>query len=80
LFDLHGNIWEWCQGSRDELGKERKTAEINISSIIEDKVPRILRGGAFNNLPALVRSAYRIWGAPAIRGFYFGFRPSRTYR
>jgi len=42
-------------------------------------IARLLRGGAFNNPPALVRSALRDALAPANRGTIFGVRPSRTY-
>ena len=69
LFDLHGNIWEWCQDSMDELEKERRTTQITISTSIADKDPRILRGGSFNHPPAFVRSAYRDGFAPAIRNY-----------
>ena len=79
LFDLHGNIWEWCQESMDELGKERRTTQINISTSVTDEHPRILRGGSFVYHPAYVRSAYRNWCAPAYRSTNYGFRPSRTY-
>ena len=40
LFDLHGNILEWCQESMDELGKERRTIQINISDFVTDEHPR----------------------------------------
>ena len=37
---------------------------INISESINEKNPRLLRGGAFNDRPADVRSAYRDWDRP----------------
>jgi len=79
LFDLHGNLWEWRQESMDELEKERRTTQINISTSVTYEHPRFLRGGTFVDLPALVRSAYRNWNAPANRNSDYGFRPSRTY-
>jgi serine/threonine protein kinase/formylglycine-generating enzyme required for sulfatase activity len=77
LFDLHGNICEWCQESMDELG-ERITKQINRSNFVTDRLPRLLRGGSFGVWPANVRSAYRGGSGPANRGTYVGFRPSRT--
>ena len=53
--------------------------DINISESIVEKNPRLLRGGAFDDRPADVRSAYRYWNAPAYRNTDVGFRPSRTY-
>ena len=41
--------------------------------------PRIVRGGAFDDQPVVVRSATRYRLAPATRYSYYGFRPSRTY-
>jgi len=70
LFDLHGNIWEWCQESIDDP---------YISSTITDEHPRSLRGGSFNEAPAYVRSWNRNWNRPSVRSFIYGFRPSRTY-
>ena len=52
---------------------------INISESINEKNPRLLRGGSFYDRPADVRSAYRDWDAPANRSTDDGFRPARTY-
>ena len=79
LFDLHGNVWEWCQ---DRYGnpKQEKERNIQTSEYINNKDPRLLRGGAFPLVPANVRSAIRNGDAPANRSFIvFGFRPARTY-
>ncbi len=59
--------------------REYPMMSINISESIVEKIPRILRGGAFLNHPALVRSAVRLGHAPASRYASYGFRPSRTY-
>ncbi len=79
LFDLHGNIQEWCQESIGERAKERTTKQIAISESLTDEHHRFLRGGLFNSPPPYVRSAIRSRVAPAIRNFHNGFRPSRTY-
>ena len=52
---------------------------MNILLSIKEQNPRLLRGGSFNNQPALVRSADRYWIAPSNRSTRLGFRPSRTY-
>jgi eukaryotic-like serine/threonine-protein kinase len=77
LFDLHGNIWEWCHDRYKNHGKE--DTDINISRHIANQDPRLLRGGSFNYPPANVRSASRYGYAPALRSSSDGFRPSRTY-
>jgi len=82
LFDMLGNEYEWVQ---DAPGREMRRAQgkfiddINIYSRINEKNPRILRGGAFSDRAAIVRSAYLVWNAPASRYTNYGFRPSRTY-
>jgi formylglycine-generating enzyme required for sulfatase activity len=72
LFDMHGNVWQWCQdmrGHKDSMGYE-----------VDDKSRHPFHGGAFN-LPAwYVRSANHIWTAPASRIENLGFRPARTFR
>jgi formylglycine-generating enzyme required for sulfatase activity len=52
---------------------------VTISTSIDSKNPRILRGGSFIVEPAYVRSAIRYWNAPASRYTLYGFRLSRTY-
>ncbi len=82
LFDMLGNMWEWCQDSRNASKPAKKgiyNDVINISESIVEKNVRLLRGGSFIPQPALVRSAYRVWFAPAVRNSNLGFRPSRTY-
>jgi formylglycine-generating enzyme required for sulfatase activity len=76
LFDLHGNLWEWCQ---DRYNPGREYTEINIYSYTLDETSRPLRGGTFLNRPTFVRSANRVGVAPSVRGTNVGFRPSRTF-
>ena len=71
LFDMLGNVFEWCQDSMNASKPGKKGIYndiINISESINEKNPRLLRGGTFNNLPAVVRSAYRIGYPPSNRG------------
>jgi formylglycine-generating enzyme required for sulfatase activity len=76
LFDMLGNVFEWCQ---DRSGSYQPgKADPTMDDIIDD-TPRLLRGGSFVNQPAYVRSALRIGYAPASRNFYVGFRLAGTY-
>jgi formylglycine-generating enzyme required for sulfatase activity len=78
-----GNEWEW---THDILGVERpsrRSAECDIIcnlTYVYNKNNRILRGGSFSDVPAIVRSAVNSGFAPSSRYAAFGFRPSRTYR
>ena len=83
LFDMLGNEFEWVQDSIRRSMRERRglfSDRINISEYINEKTPRLLRGGAFGDPPANVRSAYRLGHAPANRNLYNGFRPARTWQ
>jgi len=81
LFDMLGNVFEWCADRNyryGTAGNRANTDSIKISAHV-DIITRLLRGGAFGNQPALVRSAYRNGSAPSFRLDYVGFRPARTY-
>ena len=74
LFDLHGNVWEWCQ---DWDGPYTITAVDPVGP--SQGSDRLLRGGSFNLGPSHVRSANRLSFPPSKRTVFVGFRPSRTY-
>jgi formylglycine-generating enzyme required for sulfatase activity len=84
LFDMHGNVFTWCQETYEGDYPKAKNGEI-----IEDRDDnysakntnnRVVRGGSFQNQESVVRSFYRISYATIYRNFRVGFRPARTYR
>jgi formylglycine-generating enzyme required for sulfatase activity len=76
LFDLLGNVYEWCQ--EREYKYEAGRTESPSDDIVDD-APRLCRGGAFTFLPSVARLANRPWIVPTDRNFHLGFRPARTY-
>jgi serine/threonine-protein kinase PpkA len=70
LYDTLGNLWEWTCSEYDTSysGNERNCGPASS----ED--PRVLRGGAWNSGPSLVRSAYRNRNFPEARYSFVGFR------
>jgi formylglycine-generating enzyme required for sulfatase activity/tRNA A-37 threonylcarbamoyl transferase component Bud32 len=76
LYDLHGNVLEWCL---DEWVDNYKGAPTDgsprgdILSRDENKL-RLLRGGSWGISPGDCRSAFRDWGSAVHRDGDFGFR------
>jgi formylglycine-generating enzyme required for sulfatase activity len=77
LCDMLGNVHEWVQDGHEHSSTLEDN--INTSEYLEERFPRLLRGGSFSVLPAVVRSALRYRLAPAYRSHLDGFRPARTY-
>jgi formylglycine-generating enzyme required for sulfatase activity len=83
LFDMLGNVWEWCHTietaatSRPSVNRPAYD-RINEITHVNEKDPRVLRGGPFRNPPALLRAANRYRNAPSNRNHINGFRPART--
>jgi formylglycine-generating enzyme required for sulfatase activity len=81
LFDLHGNVWQWCQ-DRYAPYPEAAGEEVFEDKEYKDKTDaksRVLRGGAFGVHVTGVRCAYRIDRAPSTRNSVVGLRPARTF-
>jgi formylglycine-generating enzyme required for sulfatase activity len=49
-----------------------------VAGRVTNDIRRVLRGGAYNNMPRHVRAAYRAFQSPDSRQRTFGFRPART--
>ena len=81
LFDMHGNVTEWCQDRAAQYDTASEWMEdIEQTGKLSNSNSRILRGGSFNFRASVVRSANRLSFQPNIRISYYGFRVARTLK
>ena len=88
LYDITGNVWEWCLDACDEgfyarsqpqnpLASEMPLREVmtNYQNVTTD---RVFRGGSWNYSAQYVRVPQRGKGTPTYAGDDFGFRCARA--
>jgi formylglycine-generating enzyme required for sulfatase activity len=74
LYDMHGNVWEWCE---DDYHPNYQGAPTDGSAWISKNkfTTKVLRGGSWGGYPNLCRSAYRYaYFRRDNRYNYYGFR------
>ena len=70
LYDMHGNVWEWCLDGVRTYTNDTVYDPLGPSSDAD----RLWRGGAWISRPETARSAWREWSAPSDRSEHIGFR------
>ena len=73
LYDMHGNVWEWCA---DQWHDNYQGAPTDGSAWLssDESKHRLLRGGSWRSPAENCRSAYRYHLTPADRDYDGGFR------
>ncbi len=72
LYDMHGNVYEWCSDWFDASYYAQSPAQDPRGAATASG--RVIRGGSWISVPRLARSASRGRSTPAVRGNALGFR------
>jgi len=78
LFDMHGNVMEWCYDWYNELHYQQCAEEEESPTGPAEGTAKVLRGGAWQFGAEATRSAYRNNSAPDAVAGVIGFRICRN--
>jgi formylglycine-generating enzyme required for sulfatase activity len=71
LYDLSGNVWEWCRNKYDNPADE---------TVDQSGHRRVWRGGSWYSSDGFARAAYRLDNHPDLRNNFVGFQVVRVRR
>jgi formylglycine-generating enzyme required for sulfatase activity len=78
LYDMHGNVWEWCWDWYDKEYYATLPASAANPQGSSGAADRVVRGGSWFDFPRYCRAADRGRNTPGFRSFDVGFRVARV--
>jgi formylglycine-generating enzyme required for sulfatase activity len=80
IFDMSGNVWEWCEDVYDRNAYSRHSKNNPLITTdssgraTTDRTERVFRGGNWGSFPAVVRCTKRLRDYPGVMYRGLGFR------
>lgn len=76
IFDMHGNVWEWCADSYDENYYLTSPGESPLNN--QDKNEKVCRGGSIHAFVDMCRASFRYYENAEFKAYDLGFRLAKS--